>query len=624
MMNEDMMERHMAGLRGLSAPFGPEVEKWCEDSWGVSDRPVQGASYIMHDGKFLRVGELSSPYRRDDSAIHADVERDILMNCPFVDPAGFGYPGLRSGEGAEGLELPEPFILDWLGCIRLNSDEDYIDLPAERPNSRMQSALALWLDGFPDSGSIEVNCWNSTGGEAIGITRIGLNGSLDPEKAVRSLMSYYSLGYVRESLGRGGGAESVLKPCLRRMNRPMEGTGRRCVKAEGYGFPAAVDCRLTDRFTERNGDSFGDARCHVMKTPAHEAGHGFRDLPSGDGKGPVSPAGRYSDESLKRPKASDADILAKAVGHFGVLSRPNGMKGYVLPDGRFMSLVSPDNDRGLDPDAMDRDTYTDYARHDNVSYWLDRVTGMVPGDYDETEDGSSFMERMGCVRCGGPRLPYIVLPAGRPSDSALRTLTGWIQDCSDQRDGNLLYVYAGKSQHLYRFADYTAGEIASKISAYYGTGLLGESCSRAGTKANVGYRYEGLYGSGVRSLRDIVTYEVLELGNDDILDTVLGSFAMAPSDRKTVQDALDGKGSRGEAVKACLRAIRREYPNAKYALWLCDSPEDVVSSYSEDGDGGEQISRDDIDAYPKGLPKPISDLGQEGKLWLYNDMPEPV
>jgi len=340
-----------------------------------------------------------------------------------------------------------------------------------------------------------------------------------------------------------------------------------------------------------------------------------------DGKGLVSIAGKYFDESLKRPKASDADILAKAVRHFGVLSRPNGMKGYVLPDGRFMSLVSPDNDRGLDPDAMDRDTYTDYARHDNVSYWLDRVTGMVPGDYDETKDGSSFMERMGCVRCGGPWLPYIVLPAGRPSDSALRTLTGWIQDCSDQRDGNLLYVYAGKSQHLYRFADYTAGEIASKISAYYGTGLLGESRSRAGTEADVGYRYEGLYGSGVRSLRDIVSYEVLELGNDDILDTVLGSFAMAPSDRKAVQDALDGKGSRGEAVKACLRAIRREYPNAKYALWLCDSPEDVISSYSEDGDDGEQISRDDIDAYPKGLPKPISDLGDEGKLWVYNDMP---
>lgn len=588
MMDEDMMERHMAGLRGLSAPFGPEVEKWCEDRWGVSDSPAQGASYIMHDGKFLRVGELSSPYRGDDSAIHADVERDILMNCPFVDPAGFGYPGLRSGEGAEGLELPEPFILEWLGCIRLNSDEGYMDLPAERPNSRMQWALALWLDGFPDRGSIEVSCWKSSGGEDIGITRIGLNGSLDPEKAVRSLMSYYSLGYVRESLGRGGGAESVLKPCLRRMNRSMEGTG--------YGMHMGY-----------TGDSLLRESRQDLANLEKFAGKGYAD--------------RFMAIRDRLPEKSDADILAKAVGHFGVLSRPNGMKGYVLPDGRFMSLVSPDNDRGLDPDAMDRDTYTDYARHDNVSYWLDRVTGMVPGDYDEMKDGSSFMERMGCVRCGGPWLPYIVLPAGRPSDSALRTLTGWIQDCSDQRDGNLLYIYAGKSQHLYRFADYTAGEIASKISAYYGTGLLGESRSRAGTEADVGYRYEGLYGSGVRSLRDIVSYEVLELGNDDILDTVLGSFAMAPSDRKAVQDALDGKGDRGEAVKACLRAIRREYPNAKYALWLCDSPEDVISSYSEDGDDGEQISRDDIDAYPKGLPKPISDLGDEGKLWAYNDMP---
>ena len=151
--------------------------------------------------------------------------------------------------------------------------------------------------------------------------------------------------------------------------------------------------------------------------------------------------------------------------------------------------------------------------------------------------------------------------------------------------------------------------------------FLGESHSLAGTKANVGYRYENLFGSGVRSLRDIVTYEVLELGNDDILDTVLGSFTMAPSDRKAVQDALNGKDCRKKAVESCLKAIREEYPNAKYALWLCNSPDDVISSYSEDGDDGEQISMDDIDAYPKGLPKPISDLGDEGKLWVYNDMP---
>lgn len=149
---------------------------------------------------------------------------------------------------------------------------------------------------------------------------------------------------------------------------------------------------------------------------------------------------------------------------------------------------------------------------------------------------------------------------------------------------------------------------------------MNESAHPSSSSGNIGYRYEGLYGSGVRNLVDVMSYEVIELGNDDILETVLGNFSMGASDRKAVQDALDGGEDRRKAVNACLRSIRKEYPQARYALWLCDSPEDVISSYSNDGD--EPIGRKDIDAYRKGHTKPISDLDDEGKLWVYDEMPK--
>ena len=40
----------------------------------------------------------------------------------------------------------------------------------------------------------------------------------------------------------------------------------------------------------------------------------------------------------------------------------------------------------------------------------------------------------------------------------------------------------------------------------------------------VKYRTEQLYGSGYRDLKEVITFEILELGNDDIPLTILSSL----------------------------------------------------------------------------------------------------
>ena len=133
------------------------------------------------------------------------------------------------------------------------------------------------------------------------------------------------------------------------------------------------------------------------------------------------------------------------------------------------------------------------------------------------------------------------------------------------------------------------------------------------------YRTENAYGSGVRGLRDVIEFEMLELGNTDIPETLLKSFALSEKQRYELEKSIENwhrlsDKRKQKVVDSCMDVIQKKYPNANYALWLADK--DVVKSYY----GG---SDDDIDSYEIEYKEPISDLGIDGKLFVYSKYPNP-
>lgn len=121
------------------------------------------------------------------------------------------------------------------------------------------------------------------------------------------------------------------------------------------------------------------------------------------------------------------------------------------------------------------------------------------------------------------------------------------------------------------------------------------------------YRTESCYGSGVRGLADILTHEIEELGNEEILDDLVANGLLT--------DAALEVGPHEEIGDAVVRemnlATGKEF---KYGLWLA-SKEAVRLLY----DGSE----DDIDAYETS-DTVLVDLGYDGRLYAYETMPEPI
>lgn len=139
---------------------------------------------------------------------------------------------------------------------------------------------------------------------------------------------------------------------------------------------------------------------------------------------------------------------------------------------------------------------------------------------------------------------------------------------------------------------------------------------------NIGYRTEETYGSSVRDLRDVIEFEIVELGNIDIPDTLLNTFAHRDEQGYFIEEILDNFEDSSEEdkqnlVDVCVDIIKQTYPNAKYCLWLA-SKDSIIKYY-----GG---TEENIDTYEIQYDKPISDLGfnEDGCLYVYDDLPKPI
>lgn len=127
------------------------------------------------------------------------------------------------------------------------------------------------------------------------------------------------------------------------------------------------------------------------------------------------------------------------------------------------------------------------------------------------------------------------------------------------------------------------------------------------------YRSEIPFGSGERSTVDVLTYEVFDLGNFDILiDLCEGVNVVCPN-----VELLDRIGVRSIVQDAVQKLEKLTGFTIPFCLWLADK--DVVLDYYGQG----QLTEDDIDAYEISEIV-LCDLGYDGALYGYKEEPKPI
>lgn len=156
---------------------------------------------------------------------------------------------------------------------------------------------------------------------------------------------------------------------------------------------------------------------------------------------------------------------------------------------------------------------------------------------------------------------------------------------------------------------------------------------------NIGIRTEQLFGEGYRNAAEVIAHEVFILGNTDILDTLSSTIFKGTKFQKELQtlaDVLLEIENNEELSDFCDRVYEDETlgvtyferiieeinnltgKNIKYALWLCDSVEEIKNEY-------EIASNDNFtifDLYKKS-DVILSDIGKGGKLYGYEELPVP-
>ncbi len=139
------------------------------------------------------------------------------------------------------------------------------------------------------------------------------------------------------------------------------------------------------------------------------------------------------------------------------------------------------------------------------------------------------------------------------------------------------------------------------------------------------YRSEDSLGSGVRDIIDVMTYEIYELRNPDILDYVFEHYEFSTGLSNDISAYLYALSddvyyhmSKQNVQNLCTKIVdeinKKTKHNLKFALWLADR--DVVADmYADD-----ELN---IDAYYTS-DVILSDLGYDGKLFAYDEEPEPI
>ena len=127
-----------------------------------------------------------------------------------------------------------------------------------------------------------------------------------------------------------------------------------------------------------------------------------------------------------------------------------------------------------------------------------------------------------------------------------------------------------------------------------------------------GYRNENCYGSGVRDLREIIEYEIVELGNIDIQDTLIILYDYKPL--HLLEEDLINEDLINQEIENMIKFIKEfsKFESLE-GLWLCAKEEDVKQLYwNEDNDLQTY--------YLTGNEMIISDIGYDGCLIVCEDI----
>lgn len=153
------------------------------------------------------------------------------------------------------------------------------------------------------------------------------------------------------------------------------------------------------------------------------------------------------------------------------------------------------------------------------------------------------------------------------------------------------------------------------------------------------YRTESFSGAEIRDVTDIICYEVSELGNTDILETLSqGLLKETPCGKKAENliecVALNGTAPDIQVREFCaemLQVIKEKTGKTiQYALWLA-SKEDVLNNFWRWANGAYQDNDPcpdpepwDIDAYEIGPVILSEGDGDGGTLYGYEQYPVPI
>lgn len=153
------------------------------------------------------------------------------------------------------------------------------------------------------------------------------------------------------------------------------------------------------------------------------------------------------------------------------------------------------------------------------------------------------------------------------------------------------------------------------------------------------YRTESFSGTEVRAVRDVICYEVCELGNTDILETLANGLLKGTPYGPKVKELIMRISQNDDIAEAeirdfcddALEQIREQTgKDIQYALWLA-SKEDGLNSFWRWANGAYQDDAPcpdpapgNIDAYETGPVVLSANDGDGGTLYGYEQYPVPL
>ena len=140
-------------------------------------------------------------------------------------------------------------------------------------------------------------------------------------------------------------------------------------------------------------------------------------------------------------------------------------------------------------------------------------------------------------------------------------------------------------------------------------------------ESGVGYRTEAYSGTGVRDAIEVATFEMVTFGNNDIPTTLLKLYGGESEHWNWMRDWAEDEWDEILSIdveEALEDIFANDLPiKVRYALWL--APEEAVKEYYV-----RPHSSPRIDAYPVRNAVVLSDLGYDGVLFGFEELPVPM